>query len=768
MVIRAGRASGTADWLFALAGFVLVANIGWLQLWRLPALRQCTIEQVAFSADARAFLSAAVSCAAGADVAAAGAALLAAAVLFFAGVCGAFARLWSALARRRIEWIVPVGVVAVTALPYLSRGDVMLRDAMHFSAVTAYLIDSLLHGQNPYWSFSWYLGFPPFAYFGWLYWLISGALGTWLGLDLANKLLLYMLHVGSVAGTYALAKAVSRDARIAAVAGLAYGLSFDHYARVFSGRIFLSLLYALLPLLFLAFEQRLRGRVDRRRTVAALGTLSCLIVFTHQVDGTFAIAGFIVYAAARSIHERRFASVTLDLALGLGLGALLSSFWTLPMLVEMREVSASAKTASVLALAPPVAGTLLGIVTPVLRDRPIHYIGVSLLVLAVVGLWRLARDRQPALPALAVFALAASLFQSDRHMVVLLLAAAVGAGFGLAALERVPSPARLFVVIAILAGELAPLSVQLAYPDYGYLRRTYATVQAHDGQRVLDLATDRRTFWPTFVYLFGKNETVFGPLIESASSGLSLWTAIAEHAAEEYYDQQHDLGERTLDGLYLLGVKHVLLHDEQRGLSPAAVSRDKRAGLGLERHLRIQELTEHSVAIAAPRLVRVSASALEQQQAWGLRTAYEQRAIPFDDMSALLDRMQLRRAAAVAAVLPVIDTDDASLPAPPYVEISRVMTAPNRVAIDYESSETFLQLSYAYSPHLHLRLDGVDIPFHRTAMATVALQTPGGVHHLEIEGNPSRLRRLAFAPSLLGVMITAGLVARPRRSDRTA
>ena len=758
----------SAEWLFALAGIVLVADAAWLQLGRLPALRQCTIERVAFSADAGAFFAGAASCAAGRDAAAAVVAVLAALVLFGAGLSGAFARLWNTLARRRLEWIVPAVVVAVTALPYLSRGDVMLRDAMQFSSLTAYLIDSLLAGESPYWSFSWYLGFSPFAYYGWLYWLVSGVLGAWWGLDPANKILLYALHIGSVGSAYAFSKAISRDARIGAVAALAYGLCFDHFARLFSGRTFLSLLYALLPLLFVAFELRLRGRLDRRRTVAILGTLSCLIVFTHQVDGAFSIAAFIVYAAVRSIEERRLPQVALDLALGFGLGALLSSFWTVPMLFEMSEISAGAKASSVFALELPTPVTLLGAVTPVLRDRPIHYLGITLLVLGAFGLFRLARARQMALPALAVVALAGALLQSDRYLPILLLAAAAGAGFGVAAFERVPASRRLFVGMALITIELAPLSAQLGYPDFSHLRGVFSTVQAKDGERVLDLSTDRRTFWPSFVYLFTKDETVFGPLIESAPPGLVLWTAVAQHGAEEYYDQQRGFGERTLDGLYLLGVKHVLLHEEQRGLSPTAVSRDKRAGLGLERRLRIQELAEHSVAIAAPQLVRVGALALEQQEGWTIKAAYEQRAIPFDEVNAILDRMQLQRAARVAAALLVVDAEPASLPAPASLEIHQVTTAPNRVTIDYESSETFLQLSYAYSTHLRLLLDGAAVPFHRTAIGTLAVRTPAGVHRLEIAGRPSRLRRLAFVPSLLGVVLTIGLATRVRRSRRPA
>ncbi len=751
-------------WANGLAALVLVTTVAYAQLALFPELRMCALRTVGFGAPHSALLEAVLSCLPRSGAVTIAVGPLATMAFFATRPVAAFARLWSSLDRRGLQWVVPLLIVGVAALPYLSTGDVLLRDAMLFSAVTTYLMDSLVSGQSPYWSFHWYLGHAPFAFFGWLYWLVSGALGLVVGLDLANKALFYGLHVGSTAGAYAFSKASTRDARIAVVAALAYGLGFDHFARVFTGRTFLALIYFLLPLLFLTWELRLQRRLSKSWAIASTALLSCALIFTHQVDGAFAILGFLVYAGVKALQSRRLAETARELVPGLLLGSLLSSFWTIPMVFEIVGVTASSKAAWVLSLKVPEPEALLGLLPLPLGDRPIHYLGLSVLGLAALGLLTSFRQRRLELVALTFVSLGAVLLQSERYMPLVLLACAASAGVGFASASAGDPIRRLFVVGVLLIADLVPMTAQLGYPDFSYLRRFYATVQAGPGERVLDLTSDRHTFWPSFVYLFGKHETVFGPLIESAPPGLAMSVAIAQRAAQEHYDLGQGFSTRTLDGLYLLGVKQILLHDEQNGRDPLEVFREKRFGLGLERALRTKELEQHSVAIAAPRLVRVAMPELQRREGWGLKGAYEQRAVPYDDIAAVLDRMRPQRATATAAALPVLDAE-LSLPEEVWLKVRQVKTYPNRVVIEYESSEAFLQLSYTYSDHLSLRIDGAEVPFHRTAMDTIAVKTDPGVHRLEIAGKPSRLRRLTRWTSALGLCVLVTLVVRPLRES---
>ena len=763
---RRPAGSSLLVWANSLAAIVLVAAVAYAQLALFPELRMCTIEKVGFGARLGALLPGVLSCIPSSGAMALAIAALSTVAFFLTRPVAAFVRLWSTLEPRSLQWAVPLLVVAVAALPYLSPGDVLLRDSMLFAAVTTYLMDSLLSGHSSYWSFHWYLGHAPFAFFGWLYWLLSGGLGAVVGLNLANKMLFYGLHVGSTAGAYAFSKAATRDPKIAVVAALAYGLSFDHFARVFTGRTFLALIYFLLPLLFLAWELRLQRRLSRPWAIASIAVLSCALICTHQVDGAFALVGFLVYAGVKALGNRRLAETVRELVPGLLLGALLSSFWTIPMVFEIAEASASSKAERVLSLKLPEPAAFLGFLPVPLAERSIHYLGLSVLGLAALGLLKMLRQGKWELFVLTVVSLGAVLLQSERHMPVVLLACAASAGVGVTAVSSGNPIRGLFLVVALLIADLVPMTAQLGYPDFSYLRSFYATVQAGHGERVLDLTTDRHTFWPSFVYLFGKHETVFGVLIESAPRGLAMSVAISQRAAQEHYDLGEDLSARTLDGLYLLGVKQLVLHDEQRGRDPSEVFREKRTGLGLERGLRSVALGEHSVAIAAPRLVRVGVPDLQRREGWGLKADYEQRAVPYDEVDALLDRMSLQRATATAAALPVLDAE-LSLPAEVWLKVRGVTTYPNRVAIDYESSDAFLQLSYAYSSHLSVRIDGAEVPFHRTAMDTIAVKTDRGVHRLEIEGKPSSLRRFTRWTSALGVGLLVGLLVGGSRRSRS-
>jgi hypothetical protein len=319
--------------------------------------------------------------------------------------------------------------------------------------------------------------------------------------------------------------------------------------------------------------------------------------------------------------------------------------------------------------------------------------------------------------------------------------------------------------------ETLPMTAQLGYPNFDYLRAFYRTLDPKDGERVLDLATDRRTIWASYQYLFGKDETVFGPLIEATAPGLALWLSIAERGAIEHYDRAQAFSDATLDGFYLLGVKDVIVHEEQVGKDPTRVFRQKRGGLGLERELRLQLLDDHSVLVAAPRLVHVEPPALLHTQGWEIKAAYEQRAIPFDDVAKVLEHLRLDRRSATAAAIPVLNAADASLSGPGSVEpvsvqVSRVVTEPNRVTIDYRSSEAFLFLSYSFGKHLSLRIDGVETPFERTALDTIAVKTAAGTHELVLEGRPSTARRVTLFTSAFGLALVFALLGVARRRRR--
>ncbi len=758
--------SRTLATVHALSGGVLALDIAYLQLERMPPLRSCIIEHVGVRADSASLVTTTAACLPGGDRALLLVAMAAALIFVGLGLSGRFKTIWSALDERGRAWIVPLSVVALAGLPYLARGDVMLRDAWQFQALTAHFMDVLASGKSAYWSFYWYLGCAPYAYYGWLYWLVSGSLGLLVGLNLANKLLFFVFHLGSAAAVFGYSRTVTKDSRVAAVSALAYGLCFDHFGRVFSGRTQLSLLYLLVPLLFWVWELRLSGRLTPRLTAACVGVLSCLLLLTHQVDGAFMLVDFSVYALVRGIDLGRVRETLVGLSGAFALGALLSSFWTIPLAMEIVEVSASSKAAAVLGTNAPGLKFLWALVPAPFRERPIHYLGLGMVVLALLGLRADVRRKQRALPTFFALTVFAAVLESTRHVPALLFGIAAGAGLGFRELERLVSKRTSVVVLALSCLDSLAMTAQLGYPSFDYLRRFYATVHAGDGERVVNLPTDRRVVWPSFVYLFGKHETVFGPLIEVAPPGLSMWMAIAQRGAEEHYDRREPFGPRTLDGFYVLGVRRLILHEEQIGRDPEEVFEEKRGGFGLERGLSAFSLAEHSVVIAAPRRVRVATPKIQRQEGWGLKASFEHREVPFEETARLLEGLALDRSSARAAAIFVIDADGETLGGPVTLRVQRVKTEPNRVSIDYESSPSFLELAYAYSSHLSVRIDGREVPFQRTAFDTIAVTSPGGAHRIEIEGRESALRRFMLLTSMMGGLLTVVLVAfgRPRAS----
>ena len=749
----------TNKYSYWAAGLVLMGSVAYLQLGTLPSVRQRLLEELGTKAGVAALASTAFACLEDGDMAALALAAASLSAFLLAGFSGMFLQTWSGLQRSGREWCLPAIVVAAASLPYLSRGNVMLGDAMQFSALTAYMRDSLLNMSLPYWSFHFYLGFPPYAFFGWLFWALAGSLGLLLSLDLSNKLLFYTLQIGSALAAYAFTKARAGDARVAVVAALAYGLSFEHFAKIFTGRSFLALTYLLAPLLFLAFELGFQRRLGRGAAIAAMASLSSLLMFTHQVDGAFTISIFALYAALRGGSARQLRAVGGEVLAAFLLAALITSFWTIPLIFELGEVSSSSKATDILRLKAPQPDAIVGLLLPVpLRERSLYYVGVSILALAAVGgLW-LWRQKKRELPVVALASLAAVLVQSNRHMPALLLMVAVSAGYGLLAINASLGKERLFAVVTIIILDVVPMTAQLGYPDFSYLKEFYATLQARGGERVLDLSTDRRTFWPNFIYVYGKDEAVFGPHIESASRGLALSVAIAQRAAQEHYDKAEGFSDMTLDGLYLLGVKHVILHDEHRTKRPAETFREKRGGFGLERGLRLYEMPEHSLIIAAPRLLKVAEPSLQSKEAWGLKAAYEQRAVPFDEVRQILELMRPNRASATAAAIPIVNGEEDQAGAGAELIVRRVTTDIGKVRIEYTSSETYLQLNYTHSKHLGVMIDGREVPYLRTAMGTIAVKTASGTHVVEIEGRLSILRKLTFLTSALGVLVAAVLL----------
>ncbi len=758
--------------VFAFAGL-----LSYLQLSLLPAARNCILnrEGVAALSSASAIADGLKGCGSLTLAAVAAAiAILSAIILFFGFFRGHFARAYSYLEKRNREWVIVAVVVAAAALPYLARGNVVLGDAMQFSALSIYLKESLMSLSYPFWTFYWYLGSAPLAFYGWLYLLAAGAANSFLSIDAANKILFFLLHLGSALAAYAFVKTTTKNGKMAVIAALVYGLSFEHIARIMVGRSITSLTYFLTPLLFLAYELRLDGKIGGFKATALIAVVASMLIANHQADAVFIIAIFALYAAIRALEKEtgeEAKKLALELIAAMALAFLIISFWAVPMLAEQGQASATGKALEILQLKAPEFGMIKDMVLWPGKwgEKPMYYLGLTSLALAAAGLFYLIRKRKIAIAAAATAAIFMLLLQSPRYAPVMLLMLGASAGYGflyLAGKVKIESRMLLLIVSAILIADMVPATVQLGYPDFSYNKQFYDTIKANGGERVLDLSTDRRTFWPSYIYINNHAETVFGTLVESAPRSLPYAAAISQKAAQEFYDRQTGFSEETLQGLYLLGVKYVVLHNEQRGKNPEEVFAGKRGALGIERGLEAIELN-HSVIIASGKKARIDYEpALEKEEGWDMRTEFEKRGIDTSETERIIDAMQIDLEKGTAAKILVKEGGSETIASNGELEadVSSVKTSAGRIEISYTAgSDAFLQLSYSHSPYLSVKIDGKEAEYWKTAINTIAVKTTRGEHTITIQARQSRLRKILMPVSLAGLALAVYLMTKKNR-----
>ncbi len=747
--------------VYMAAAAVFAFLYAYLQLSLMPQLRSCILEKAGVNFSTTAIKS----CTSQPLILMAGLlGALALALLAAGAKNGYFGRFYAWLEQKRKEWLILAGLAGLFALPYLSRGNVVLGDAMQYSALSIYVKESLLQAAYPYWTFSWYMGSAPLTFYGWLSMLATGIVNLFVSIDWANKILFFAFHVGSALLAYKFVKVATGNTKAAIVAGLLYGLSFEHIARIMVGRSVTALTYLLTPLLFLVYELRISGKIGKYRFVAAAAAVISLLAFNHQADAIFIVAVFAAYTVLKTLEGAREKTKTTaaELVFAFALVAAITSFWMAPMLLERGEASATGKAIEIFMPSLPHADAVSDLLgwPGKFGDKPFFYIGISLLILASMGMAYLMKNKKKAVAVVTIAAFVLLLFQSSRYMPATLLLLGLCAGYGFIQLGKrtsVDSTKLLFAVAAVIILDMVPATVQLGYPDFSYNKQFYDTLHANDGERILDLSTDRRTFWPSYVYINNKGETVFGTLIESAPRSLAYSAAIAQKAAVEYYDKKQSFSQETRQALYLLGVKYAVVHSEQIGKKPREVFAAKRGALGLERGLEIVEL-EHSPIIASRQKKNSNiARPLESVEGWKIRAAFEERSIPTDEVSEIIGEMGIDTKKAVAAKILTKEGNSESV-APEEGElnlkVTEAATTADKATISYEiNAEAFLQLSYSHNPHLSVKIDGTETAYWKTAINTIAVKTTAGKHTITIEGKQSAARKGLFGVSAAAIVL---------------
>lgn len=703
--------------------------------------------------------------------------------------------------------------VAVTRY-YLNRGAVFMGDATMHIEVSAAVAEHLRHGSAPIWSNYWYGGFPLLEYYAPLFFYVSGALTVLLGdVHTAIKSVLFLGHFGSMLTMYwFLSQALERRSH-ALLGALCYGLAFHHlHIILYRGDLHMTLVYLIYPLLFAHVERYLRGALDPRQVFLRLAITAFFLIIAHHAYAFFGLLFFALFVAVRTAAEpSRAVALWRSLAplyLGLGGGALMATFLLLPAVMDQAWVRGMPGLPfEILVPTPPKAGFLKAMVRwQILGDRKnIGYLGMSVALFAILGASHALRRRLPAGVGLlaaglyALFTLRSGLQYNVKNMNFVVFYSAALAGFAPAMLEQWRRGTRTdaftsrvtVTLLALLVLDLGPSTFQYVYRDQiDFKEAMYARIRALDpNYRTIERQLIYRdeqgpqdaAFDPHMLGSVMPREPLaspFGWVHEAAGLSFGYLVEIGKQLHREL--ALNTISARTLDGLYMSGVKYVTFRDRYRYFTPplpASPDYTLRDGL--------LELRAARPLIAAPRLLPATeVSGYDPANEIESRRYYDDQSFAYDNQDyarlvvPLLDAMGIDRARGTARAIPVLDRDAAGPVddgAQLEVEVSDFKVGMSDVALHYRASRpAYGQLSFTYFPYLDLRVDGQPVAFWRSAFNLVVLALPAGEHSITLKARASPLRYNAFlitlAATLVVLLCPARLLSRlatggPRRQD---
>ncbi len=681
-------------------------------------------------------------------------------------------------------------VVGVLTLFYLAKGDVLLGDAYLFQPAAQIFQDAMLQGM-PHHTFYWYGGSSHFEYYGQLYFAAVAAANTIFGnINFTIKIANWLLHIIAAIALYCFAFELTKSRKAAFLSAIAYSVSYEHIARIMlHGRLVSSIAYALLPLLLLTIERTIKGKTGKATAIAGVALIASIIFLNNPGEGLFALLPVAAYFTTRllqhPIKQQKKDCLKIGAAAAL-LFLILTSFWTVPFLLEKDSFNGGARVGELTGIKDhtSVAQTLgmfkQMVSFPLSGSRDINtiqnYLGLLQLFLAAIAIIYASKQKNKPLVALGIAGAAALLIMiwTRRYSLLVVLAIAPLAGAGaeaganyLAKRLKGFTPQRLLIILlTLIIADSAVGLLQPYYPDFSDEKNTIAAqIPSGTGFRTLDLNTNSRSFYPSLTYLATKTESVFGTLLEGAPKSTNYAIAIATRAAKEYYDDKSGFSNTTLDGLYLFNARYVALHPEQIG----SKGRNTKAALGLEKNITTLQL-QNSPVIAAPNAEQYQNDELEKEENYFLRAKFEDRTTNYSITDQITSRMKLNRQAATADKILLKDAaPQASGNERVTIKSSVLETRHNRVRLKVEqSSDAFLQLSYSASPEIGVLVDGRKNEYYTTAISTIAIRTSKGEHTIDIVASPSKLRETLFFISAATAACLAGILAWRTRMFRKA
>jgi hypothetical protein len=625
--------------------------------------------------------------------------------------------------KKHLPLAILAAIIAVLSIFYFAPGDVALGDAAAFTATAKYAYNSLSHFQPPFWNFYWNGGTSIFSAYGFLAPAAAGFLNFITNdINSAVKLYMFLTQIMGAIFAFLFIEKISGSKKAAFIGALAYSISLEHIGRIMIGRTQTAMLYAIVPLLFFALE-----KYEGKKQALAVALASSMLFFTHPADGALIIAVFAAYALIRR-------KKIIPLVAAAAIFMLIASFWAAPFIFERSTLAASEKAFGVISFKSPNMQALAGMVSWLIVPgyREVYYLGISSVILAAIGI-AYSKQSRIALAIPLIIALSLTIIQSARYLPVIVFMLSALAGISMLAL---PKPRAFIIIAALILIDFAPSLWQATYIDDSYQAAIHEQIAKDTSDfRVLDLHSNRRTYWPSKLYTDADLQTVFSPVIESSPPSIPYLAAISQKAAHEIYDLNQPMSEETAKGLEMFNVKYVIIHNAQIGLPPQATFDDKSASLGLERNITIITLN-NTQAIASSAVNCCYTTELDSEEPWQMRVKFEERSINSgitDSLIALLNES-----------IPLKEGQNASIIGNASAKVLAAKTESGTIRLEVETTKAYLMLAYSYYPWLEVRVDGKKTGFMRTAFNTIAIEVESGKHEIEIDAHASPLRKTLF------------------------
>ena len=696
---------------------------------------------------------------------------------------------------------------ALTGAYYLLPGTLTVStDGIYYTTLGWLLRDILASGKLPIWTNWGDMGFPLMQFYSPLFFATLALVSSLVpNIWVAAKALLFALHVASVAAMFAFVRRLSASPLAALCAAAAFGCAYYRYHNiVFVGKLVMAPTFLLWPMQLLLVEHVLSAQPSRR-TGAALGLVTAAALAAHVYFGFYASIFAALYGLVRAptLHSSPAlaARAILRLAGWMALGVLAALFYTLPAALENSLTTQG--------------GWYSGGYVQRVADWPVReifaavftwdggqsrwwqwgYVGNSILLLAAAGGLAAAASRRPyARGALLLLVVGlflsigpyTALFSSQGQFAVfVLISACVGTGVFVAELEAGPLGARLVRWLCKLGG---PPRAQPAQRKQFWVTALVAAVSA-----IIAFDMLRHTLFVNFqvppsVNASSENRTVAHAWL-MARRGTGDGRVLDQTAPENGWQVPMLAG---MPGFENNGDSPVMTAPFLRNLRPSGPN-----PWGIRAHPPAElfgeafpllllanvdyVITDAPTPLAQrPEAVQTADGAVIVPTGGGLPMLASARARvepPPLYFAPLASAMQIAPATATAEFLPV-RAPVAALPTAANstalaLTVHTHLMQSQLVQLDYTlSAPAYVQLSYAYYPHLKVSVDGAAVDVFPTTFGLLGFRSPAGRHVATVVPVLSPLRQWvgilnlgALLALALALMWPPARPAQPARVD---